>query len=131
MANSAALGDWIGRANELANNIRDEDERKKSIDETNGALISLAMAAGANAKTEAELDVIAARLAGNLGEGNIELGKMQKQLINAAKAAFSMARAAEVVAKANYDQLKIISVFNRASVAVDNFANSLVTGSSQ
>ncbi len=131
MANAGALGDRIGRANELANNIMDEDERKKSIDETNGALISLAMAAGANAKTEAELDAISARLAGNLGEGNIELGKMQKQLINAAKAAFSMARAAEVVAKANYDQLKIISVFNRASVAVDNFANSLVTGSSQ
>jgi len=52
------------------------------------------------------------------------------QLLRLAKNAFAAAEAQRAVAKANFDNLKVMSAFNKANLGVNQFINSLKTGSS-
>ena len=52
------------------------------------------------------------------------------QLERMARTAFNVAEAQRALAKANFDNLKVMSAFNKANLGVDQFLNSLKTGSS-
>ena len=52
------------------------------------------------------------------------------ELLRLAKNAFAAAEAQRAVARANFDNLKVMSAFNKANLGVNQFINSLKTGSS-
>ena len=54
----------------------------------------------------------------------------REQLVRLAMQSFKLAEAQRALAKAQFDNLKVMSAFNRAGLAVNKFLNSLNTGSS-
>ena len=58
------------------------------------------------------------------------LAMTEDELMQVAKSAFAVAEAQRAMAKANFDNLKVLSAFGKANNAVSGFINSLQTGSS-
>ena len=58
------------------------------------------------------------------------LASTDEELMKVAKTAFAVAESQRAMAKANFDNLKILSAFGKASNSVDRFIDSITTGSS-
>ena len=118
------MGEDFERAGKLLEDILNEDEKKKATKELDAQILSTAATTGGLAKDQAELEMVIQELSGAYSENKEEVRK-------AAQAAFNLAKAAQAAVRAQFDQAKVESVFNRASLGVDNFVKSLETGSSR
>ena len=78
---------------------------------------------GKSARTMAEVEAQIASLGDSTAYSKEQLLRMGKQ-------AFAVEEALRATARAMFDNLKVMSAFNRANLAVDQFLNSLKTGSS-
>lgn len=69
-------------------------------------------------------------LMSQLDEMGDQTAYTRQELLQMAKTAFAVAEAQRALAKAQFDNLKVMSAFNRANLGVNKFINSLQTGSS-
>jgi TP901 family phage tail tape measure protein len=100
-------------------------EKEKMAKELDASMISAAATTGGLAKNAADLATILTAL----GDGaSVEL---KAKMESAAKAAFNLKEAMMVAHDAMFDAAKITGVFNRATLGVNNFVQSLETGSSR
>jgi hypothetical protein len=113
------------RGRDAIRKIAKEEDREKAGKELDASMIGAAAATGGLARDAEHL----AMIIGELSAG--EAPELRAKLKSAATAAFNLKEAMKVVIKANYDAAKVMGVFNRASLGVDNFVKSLETGSSR
>ena len=81
------------------------------------------LAFAATAMTAEELEEGLKGMSGQTAYSEAQLRKFARQ-------AFAVAEASRALARAQFDNLKVMSAFNKANLGVDQFVNSLQTGSS-
>jgi len=105
--------------------IDGQANRDKAAKELDTAMIVAAAATGGLASDSIQLAEVISELSTN------QTPELVEKLKSAAMAAFNLKEAMNVAVKAQYDSAKVMAVFNRATLGVNNFVNSLETGSSR
>jgi hypothetical protein len=115
----------FGASKQAMDEIKDAspDKKKELTNKIKKNEAEMAMAMGRGAKTVGELEVAI------LGLNKDGIASTKDELLKMAKSAFLVKEANKALAKANFDNLKVMSAFTASSGAVDNFLASLKTGS--
>jgi TP901 family phage tail tape measure protein len=103
--------------------------RQKADEESTQRILQSAGEIGKRAKTEAEARAIIEKMAIESGFTGEKLEELKKQAGGAAAAAVALRNAQQELVRITIENTRLSSAFNSATLAVDNFMNSLQTGS--